>query len=169
MCSRRRRLRGPAAALRTLAEPIPPRDLWARTAAALDQADRQAPRIFPDASVFPGRGGLPGIARLALDPRPARRASGDRIPFVAARRPAAALLRDRRANAGGSGLRWLAPFGALAAMALVIVVGGTAILTNTRLTPVSPIASCRDRRARRSSVGARSRRRSRSAPARLPG
>jgi hypothetical protein len=132
------------AALRGLPEAIPPRDLWARTSAALDQAERQARREVPNPSVFPGRGGMPGSrgSRSIRGLRAERRASAFRST---PRSVPPRLLLDRPVPGRATGLAWLAPFGALAAMALVIVVGGTALLTNSigpGLTPVrSPGAS----------------------------
>lgn len=127
------------AGLRDLDEPIPPRDLWARTATALDRAERQAPRdLHP--SVFPGRGGAPGSrgSRSIRGLRAEQRASA----FRAGPRPAPRVLADRRPARQPPGFGWVAPFGALAALAIVIVVGGSAILNGTTITPIrSPFAA----------------------------
>ena len=121
--------------LRALPEPPPPRDLWARTSAALDRIERQAGHGLPAPSVFPGRGGQPASqgARSIRGLRAERRASA----FRANPRSAAARVQLDRSRGGAGGYAWMAPFGALAAVAIVIVVGGTIMLTNT-LTPTVP-------------------------------
>jgi hypothetical protein len=125
--------------LNALEEPLPPRDLWARTATALDRAERQASRdLHP--SVFPGRGGVPGSrgARSIRGLRAEQRASAFR---AAPRSIPPRLLVDRPARRAPrpAGWGWLAPFGALAALAIVVVLGGGALLSST-ITPLrSPI------------------------------
>ena len=121
------------AALRALEEPIPPRDLWARTSTALDRAERQA-RDMPNPSVFPGRGGQPGSrgARSIRGLRAEQRASAFRAGGRAA---PPHLLVDPRYASRPAGIGWVAPFGALAALAIVVVVGGTALLANSFITP----------------------------------
>jgi hypothetical protein len=125
------------AALRALEEPIPPRDLWARTAAALDRAERQASRDL-NPSVFPGRGGTPGSrgSRSIRGLRAEQRASAFR---AAPRGVPQRLLADRRTppQPRPPGLGWVAPFGALAAVAIVIVVGGNALLNGSAISPLS--------------------------------
>ena len=130
------------ASLRGLEEPLPPRDLWARIAAGLDRAERQAGRDLPNTSVFPGRGGTPGSrgARSIRGLRAEQRASAFRS---GARAVPPHLGIDRRSAATRPpGLAWIAPFGALAALAIVIVVGGNAVLTGTPVTPIrSPLST----------------------------
>ena len=125
--------------LRGLAEPLPPRDLWARTSAALDRADRQA-RDLPSGSVFPGRGGRPGSrgSRSIRGLRAEQRAAA----FRSTRAGTVPLRADPRRTNRPPGLGWLAPFGALAALAIVIVVGGSTLLTSGLLSPARlPLAT----------------------------
>jgi hypothetical protein len=127
------------AALRGLEEPLPPRDLWARTAAALDRAEKQG-RDLPNPSVFPGRRGTPGSrgARSIRGLRAEQRASAFRSTGKTV--PAWLAVESRRRPARSSGLAWIAPFGALAAVAIVIVVGGSVLLSGVVLPPAASAA-----------------------------
>ena len=120
------------AELRGLAEPLPPRDLWARTSAALDRAERQG-RDLPSGSVFPGRGGRPGSrgSRSIRGLRAEQRASA----FRTARATSGPTRADPRRAGRPLGLGWIAPFGALAGLAIIIVIGGNTLLTSGLLSP----------------------------------
>jgi len=128
------------AELKGLAELHPPRDLWARTATALDRAERQAIDI-PSPSVFPGRGGRPGsrgsrsIRGLRAEQRALAYRAGPRP------QPSRALYDRPRRAPRPSGAAWLAPFGALAALAIIVVVGGSSLLNATTFGPVRPPAT----------------------------
>jgi WD40-like Beta Propeller Repeat len=121
--------------LRRLVPPEPPRDLFARTSVALDRAERAMSRHEVAGPPLPGVGGR----RTATGPRTLRAIRTERhASAVRAAGLRAAMRRGWNPGPAATNPGWLMPFAGLAVLALVVVIGGTALLTQT-FSPDAPI------------------------------
>ncbi|HVA87685.1 MAG TPA: hypothetical protein VNF73_15375, partial [Candidatus Saccharimonadales bacterium] len=125
-------------ALRRLVAPEPPRDLWARTATGLDATERDMAHRKVAGPPAPGFRRL----RQGTAPRTIRSIRAER--HASAIRSAGFRASMRRSS-GRAGVAdrprtpgWLLPFGGLAALAVTIVVGGTALLAQG-FNPSAPL------------------------------
>ncbi len=113
--------------LKRLVAPEPPRDLFARTSVALDRAEREQSNREVAGPPLPGAaqgrsGGRRSTRSIRADRSGAALRSAALGTSASGGRPGAATTADQR---------WLVPFAGLAAAALVVVIGGTALLTQS--------------------------------------